>query len=138
MSFDVYVSRPACSHCGRGEETAWEFNLTHNLNSIVESCLVRGAAMLQVPLVTGGSEPRSAYADRSWGRLHRHTVGEVKELLRAARKVAFSAEYEAEYLALEPENKWGTLGSVREMLGKFVERIDAGEFEDGWIVEARG
>lgn len=36
MSLDVYLSRRPCPHCGRGSETVFSSNITHNLGAMAE------------------------------------------------------------------------------------------------------
>lgn len=34
MSLDIYLKAKACEHCGRGDETVWQRNITYNLSTM--------------------------------------------------------------------------------------------------------
>ena len=37
MSLDVYLSTPACAHCGRGPSIVYTANITHNLRRMADA-----------------------------------------------------------------------------------------------------
>jgi hypothetical protein len=105
MSFDVYLKLDACTHCGRGVQEVYSFNLTHNVNSIVEACLVASGAPV--------GDLEHCYPDQSWGRLHGYKAGDMLPVIRRAYKVACDPAREVEFRAMEPPNMCGSLASVR-------------------------
>lgn len=110
MSFDVYIQCPTCRVAGH------VFNLTHNVNGIVDEILV----------CAGAGEAKTtdkAYGARSWGRLVGWTVDEVRPIISRAVGIANDPDREPAWRLKEPENKWGTLDSVREVLARFNERL---------------
>lgn len=114
MSFDIYLEQNVCGHCGRGDGAVWETNLTHNVNEIVDACLVTGGAIC-------AKSGDSGYAERSWGRLHGWTAGEVVPILTKAVAWANDPANEAKFRSMEPTNKWGTLESVRRVLAEMLD-----------------
>lgn len=131
MSFDVSLVVPGCTYCGRGKSAVYAFNLTHNVNEIVDRCLFVGGATS----ARGAANQRSCYADRSWGRLAGWTGAEAAVILNAALRVAYASDREAEFRALEPGNEWGSLESVRRVMTEFHH---ACEEHPKTIVEAHG
>lgn len=116
MSFDVYIEDADCPHCNRGGESSYSFNLTHNVNCIVDLCLLAG----------GASKARSgdsSYVERSWGRLHGWTVAEATPVVDRALDESHKPERLAEFKALEPSNGWGSLGSVQRVLKEFRDAL---------------
>lgn len=111
MSFDVWLERPACTHCGRSAGTVFEFNLTHNVNKIVDACLVAAGA-------PRAKEAGAYYEDWSWGRLSGWKADDAGPLLERALAEAQSSSREPEFRAMEPENGWGSLDNVRTWLLK--------------------
>ena len=128
MSFDVYIEVPECSACGRRSESLYQFNVTHNLNSIVEITLA--------PSRLKGCRPESGYVERSWGRLSGHTVRVVRPAMEAAEKILLDPERREEFRALEPENGWGTYAHLVVVYHGFCEQLAAAK--DEWVIDARG
>jgi hypothetical protein len=116
MSFDIYLKAEACEHCGHGGGYVYSANITHNVNEIVERCLV--AAGAPVSKVEG-----SAYAERSWGRLTGWKAREALPFVDLALVVAFDPSRAQEFMALEPSNGWGSLDSVRTVMREFCEAM---------------
>ncbi len=112
----MYIEDVACPHCHRGGGPSYSFNLTHNVNSIVDLCLVAGGA-------TKGKSDDNGYQERSWGRLHGWTVAEVTPIVAKALDESLRADRIYEFKALEPSNGWGSLGSVRRVLSEFHEAL---------------
>lgn len=112
MSFDVYLDKQPCSACHRAAETVYQFNLTHNVNEIVDRCFK--AAGSPVAKSNGNS-----YPERSWGRLDGWTAADALPILEAALVVANDREREVEFRLLEPANGWGSLVYVREVMAQF-------------------
>lgn len=120
MSFDVYLQTTVVgSHGEPHGETLYEFNLTHNVNEIVETCLVEAAKAMGIAPPVGTDED-SGYNERSWGRLHGHKVQDVVELVATASLISINPEYEATLRASEPANRWGTLDTVRRVFAELV------------------
>lgn len=128
MSFDVSIVRPACKCCGRDEEDVYSFNLTHNVNEIIDRCLVAAGAPV-------AKEPGHGYEARSWGRLYGWSTDDAAPILRRAYEEAKSAARAAEFGALEPDNGWGSLDSVKDSLVDFAY---AASSNPGCKIEARG
>lgn len=101
MSLDVYLTAPACSHCGRGEDTVYSANITHNLNRMAgeagiyehlwrpDEIGVSKASQLIEPLRDGlallkSEAPRfeAFNAPNGWG-LYEHFVPFVERYLAA-------------------------------------------------------
>jgi hypothetical protein len=102
MSFDIDIE-------SADGETLYSTNLTHNVNEIVDRCLVDGGA---TRAVTSGS----CYDTRSWGRLNGWRAGDVIQILKAALQEANNTDRAAEFQALEPTHKWGSLDAVQRTL----------------------
>lgn len=113
MSFDIYMDLPACSHCGRPEQTVFDANLTHNVNKIVDTCLREAGA-------TVAKEGDSSYSNWSWGRLHGWRAGDMIEILAKAEQILEDPAREDEFRALEPSNKWGNLAVTRQVLSELL------------------
>lgn len=118
MSFDIQIRRhvAACAHCGRGaaDEYYGDLNLTHNVNGIVDRCLISAGAPL-------GERPERYYLDYSWGRLDGWRVEKALPILERAHQESLKEERQGEFRALEPANGWGTLESVREVFGRLLD-----------------
>jgi hypothetical protein len=117
MSFDVYLRIDPCAACGRGEATVFDFNLTHNVNEIVERCLVAGGAGLAKR--AAGEEP-SYYDSRSWGRLEGWKAGEVADVISRAVAVSRDPARAAEFRGLQPPNGWGSLDGVQRCFDELL------------------
>jgi hypothetical protein len=113
MSFDIYLDLPACSHCGRSEQTVFDVNITHNVNKIVDTCLREAGA-------TVAKEGNSSYSDWSWRRLHRWRAGDAVKVLARAEEIMGDPTREQEFKALEPSNKWGTLAVTQHVLSELL------------------
>lgn len=113
MSFDVSLRSPSCDHCRRGGEEVYSFNLTHNVNDIVDACLRTDA---NGPV----AKEASHYAERSWGRLVGWTAADALPFLLRALAEVRNADRKAEFKAMEPSNGWGDRGSVERVLVEFV------------------
>lgn len=120
MSFDVYL--------GKGS-----FNITHNVNQIVDRCLVAAGAVCAKPsdgwklpcspqeagamrTALALSKRETSYGDYSWGRLEGWKGRELVSVVEAAIRVADDPTRLYEFKELEPSNGWGTLDSVKECL----------------------
>jgi len=114
MSFDVYLEYPPCATCGCDGHSGGSFNLTHNVNTIVDRCLVAGGA-------TKAKRDEAGYAERSWGRLDGWTGAEALPIVTAAVVAAHDVARLEEFKALEPENGWGSLESVQRCLTELLE-----------------
>jgi len=91
MSYDVDFGYPACSACGRSEETVFSWDPTYNYRKI---------------FLKAGIHPKE------------HLLGKTGEeagamFLRAVE--AMQADREA-FIALEPPNGWGTVAELIECL----------------------
>jgi len=117
MSFDVYLDSPRCNHCGSGGETVYSFNLTHNVNEIVDRC-IKGYECQNGPVVAKTGD--SSYQDRSWGRLEGWKASDAVPVLEAALHEATDPERRKEWLSLEPSNGWGKLEVVVEVMKEFL------------------
>lgn len=101
MSLYVYLSGTTCEHCGRGGESVYDANITHNLNGMAEASGiykylwrpdeigVTTAQQLIEPLTRGLAwlkanehEARKHDAPNGWG-LYEHFVPFVEEYLAA-------------------------------------------------------
>ena len=114
MSFDIYLDEKECVHCHRGGGPTWQRNLTHNVNRIVDLCLLAGGAT-----VAKGEEAEKHYHDWSWGRLGGWSAEDAAPILALALIEAQKPERMEEFRKLEPPNGWGSLGAVIEVLGAF-------------------
>lgn len=112
MSFDISLELPACSHCGRSEQTVFDVNITHNVNKIVDICLTEASATV--------ARVDDSYSDWSWGRLHGWHAGDVVEILARAEEIMGDSAREEEFKALEPSNKWGSLTVTRQVLSELL------------------
>lgn len=115
MSFDIDLDKWPCEHCGRGGETVFSVNLTHNVNRIVDACLL---ANKQPPAARINHSP--SYDHWSWGRLYGWSAIDAVPVLATAIYAANDPEREAEFRAMEPDNGWGSLESVRRVLGQLM------------------
>lgn len=113
MSFDVYLEVPRCDHCKREAESVWDFNLTHNVNEIVNACLMAAGG----PVAKDGKY----YRERSWGRLQGWTGADAAPILAKALAVSEEPERQASFRAMQPSNGWGRLEDVQRVLRQFVE-----------------
>lgn len=101
MSLDVYLTLPACEHCGRGETQVYSANITHNLNAMAEAAgiyrelwrpddLEAGSAGDIIPALRRGlewlraneTEARKHDAPNGWG-MYEHFVPFVEQYLAA-------------------------------------------------------
>lgn len=105
MSFDVYL------HSDDGDAVYW-FNYTHNVNPIVERCL------LSVPQVPTGKDSSASY---SWSRLDGWKASAAAPILRSALALMSSPLMEADLKAMEPPNKWGSLCGVLKVTAEFYQ-----------------
>lgn len=129
MSFDVYIMVSSCTECGGDERTMYEFNITHNVNSIVDRCLVAGGA-------TKARTGNSGYAERSWGRLEGWTVAEVTPIVDRALDEAIDPTNRAEFLAMQPDNGWGSLDGVQRVLKEFRDQLLCARPQ--WVIHTSG
>lgn len=128
MSFDIYVRKNQCSHCGRHDGTDGH-NVTHNLNEIVERCLVKSGCTLEGLCGSG-------YKARSWGRFNGHPVKVVLPALVAAREQLLAIENRKEWLDLEPENGWGTWQGLCQVFQDVLIDLETAQPDD--TVETSG
>jgi len=101
MSLDVYLSGAPCEHCGRGGESLYDANITHNLGGMAdaagiykalwrpEEIGITTAAQLVAPLTAGVAwlkaneiEARKHDAPNGWG-LYEHFILFVEKYLAA-------------------------------------------------------
>lgn len=106
MSFDLSLKYPACEYCGSDGKEVWDWNITHNVNSIVDLCIG--------PDVLARDKKGGGYPARSWGRLFGWPASEALLIVQRALAVANDPAREAEFRALQPSNGWGSLEGVRE------------------------
>lgn len=104
MSLDVYLCGPKCEHCGRGPDTLYSANITHNLNSMAEAAGIYGAcwrpetigitkaSQLIEPLRAGLAwlranpvDARKHDAKNGWG-VYEHFVPWVEKYLAACER----------------------------------------------------
>ena len=104
MSLDVYLSGAPCEHCGRGGESVYSANITHNLNGMAEAAGiykelwrpdeigVTKASQLIEPLTKGlawlksnRQEAEKHNASNGWG-LYEHFVPFVEKYLGACKE----------------------------------------------------
>jgi hypothetical protein len=104
MSFDVSLMADL------GNKEVYSFNLTHNVNSIVDLCLKEA----------GDPVDKEGGHYFSWGRLEGWMAQDALPYLLKALVVATNPAREAEFRAMEPSNKWGTLESVVRVLRGFI------------------
>jgi hypothetical protein len=114
MSYDVWLIAPACDHCKRGGEEVYSFNLTHNVNGIVDACL-KAWGDVRAKDDAGGS-----YTMRSWGALDGWRASDATPILERAVEEANDPRREREFRAMEPSNGWGKLDDVRRVLSEFL------------------
>lgn len=112
MSYDVSLGNTACAHCGHEPTNIYAFNLTHNVNGIVDACLSPGFA------VNGASFPAGA---TSWGRLHGRRAEEAIAIIERALTEATDPERTLSFRAMEPSNEWGSLENVQECLRSLLD-----------------
>jgi hypothetical protein len=114
MSFDVWLVKNACTHCGAPVQSVYEFNITHNVNKIVDACFVAAGE-------PKGLRPEEHYSDWSWGRLEGWLAKDARVYIAAAYAAAVDPANANRFHAWEPENKWGTLANVQDVLREFHE-----------------
>ncbi len=128
MSFDIYVRKNRCPHCGRSDDNL-SHNVTHNLNEIVERCLRKSGCTL-VGLGDSG------YKERSWGRFNGHPVKVVLPALVGAREQLWAMENRKEWLDLEPSNGWGSWQGLCQVFQDLLIDLETALPED--LVETSG
>jgi hypothetical protein len=112
MSFDIYLRTPECPTCAHAE-SVYDWNLTHNLNQMLESTFLSCTAT--TPLLVGKG---SVYQERSWGRLDGHTAKDALPLLAEASKELLTRP--DTYRRLEASNGWGRYESLVKVLNEVV------------------
>lgn len=120
MSFDVDMR---CTHCN-SMVGGLDLNITHNVNSIVDACLVEAAAQLGVEAPTAKTKG-SGYEARAWGRLHGWSGEEAFALSDMAARISREPAQEERFRAMEPANKWGDLDGVRDCLRSLADACQA-------------
>lgn len=130
MSFDVCLTKPPCECCKRPYGTLFEFNLTHNVNKIVDACFVAAHAP-----TARSPKPGSAYNEWSWGRLNGWAAKDALPVLQIAYAEAVAPWRETEFRAMAPPNRWGSLDDVRDCLRRL--RLACLEHPDA-VIEASG
>lgn len=114
MSYDVWLMKDACPCCKRDWPDLGSFNLTHNVNGIVDACLrAHGDVKAKNPDGT-------TYEMNSWGRLDGWVAGDAVPVLERALAEAQNPARLREFRAMEPSNGWGTLEDVRRVMAEFL------------------
>lgn len=114
MSFDVSLEKAVCPHCREGGQPGYQFNLTHNLNGLIDLWLVEAGA-------PKARLPGSGFEARSWGRLHGWVTEDAAPILALAVKASLDPARQAEYQALAPANGWGSVAIAKRVLGEFYQ-----------------
>ena len=92
MSWDIYLERPKCDHCGRDSETVFERNYTHNMNGAI----------------------REAWGGKCWKDVDGKRAEDVLPSLRHA--IAMLRNEPAAFKRYEPGNGWGSVEGVTKFL----------------------
>lgn len=114
MSYDVWLTKEPCPSCKRGYTSLGDFNLTHNVNGIVDAC-ISAAGDIRAKNADG-----TTYEMHSWGRLDGWTAGDAVPVLERALAEAMNPARLQEFRAMEPRNGWGKLEDVRRVLMEFI------------------
>lgn len=116
MSFDTWMVKDACTHCGAPATSVYEFNLTHNVNKIVDACL-----LVSGDPAPNGKDPDAHYRDWSWGRFEGWTGEEAAPYLARAIEESKDPKRVNVFRFWEPDNGWGRLEDVQRVLQEFRE-----------------
>jgi hypothetical protein len=115
VSLDFYIQNSKCEHCGRGPDTLFHGNITHNLNYMAEAV--------------------NLY-DVLW---HPEKISEVvlaKDIMpRLESALRLLKEYPESYNEFEPGNGWGSYESFVEFVENVLEACL--KYPDGTIVVYR-
>lgn len=114
MSYDVWLVKPPCPCCKREFKDLGSFNLTHNVNGIVDAC-IRAFGDVGAKNADG-----TTYEMGSWGRLDGWTAGDAVPVLERALAEANNPARLREFRAMEPSNGWGKLDDVRRVMAEFL------------------
>lgn len=114
MSYDVWLVKDACPCCKREFADLGSFNLTHNVNRIVDACL-SAYGDVQAKNTDG-----TTYEMHSWARLDGWTAGDAVPVLERALEEARNPARLREFRALEPDNGWGKVEDVRRVMADFL------------------
>jgi hypothetical protein len=88
MSLDVYLTIPACEHCGRDTLQVWSGNVTHNLGKMARTLGVYDAA---------------------W-RPDEHGITKARQMIEPLNKAIAKLTIDPEsYREHEADNGWGTI-----------------------------
>lgn len=130
MSVSVYLDFPTCPACGRGgEHCPVVHGLTHNVDGIVDLCLIAGGATKGkigygfLDPVRNGWTPSELkeHAGKHWYRLIGWYADDVIPILRKAVATACDPSREAEFRALQGPMGWGKLESVQQNLKSLLD-----------------
>lgn len=115
MSYDVWLVREPCPCCKRPYTGLGDFNLTHNVNRIVDACL---SAYGDIQAQSGDG---TTYEMHSWGRLDGWTAKDAVPVLERALVEAKNPARLREFRAMEPDNGWGKLEDAQRTLSEFLD-----------------
>lgn len=134
MSYDIYLKRAPCEACKRPAETDFDMNPTYNLTPIFDLALT-GEPLPNPDTSEAAVVLFRAPTDRPRGLrvLSGRKAEDTIPWLRKALGHVKDPAREAEFRALEPDNKWGTLEDARYV---FAELLQAAEVHpsDVWDV----
>jgi hypothetical protein len=111
MSFCMYLGKPACASCGRGESTEVEIgNMTYNVNAMFSKALGREDMGAPAAVLFGGV-PALSHMDGK-------RAGDFVDVLRMA--VIHMREHPEQYKPMEPKNGWGSYDGALEYLERLL------------------
>lgn len=99
MSLDVYLMSPPCEHCGRGEDTLWERNITHNLAPMADAAGLYKVMWRPEEIGVVTAADALPHLRAGWDRLNADS---------------------AAMLALSPANGWGTYDGLRDFVSAYI------------------
>lgn len=121
MSYDIALRSLPCTKCHRRGEEPYLPDPTYNLTPIFDLALTGG------PLPNADTSEAAvvlhrAQTDRPRGLriLSGRKGGDTVAMLDAAVARLEDPAQEAAFLALEPDNGWGTLDGARKVMGKLL------------------
>jgi hypothetical protein len=101
MSLDIYLESPPCEHCGRGDDTVWQYNVTHNLARMADA-----AGLYQV-----------MWRPEEIGVV---TAADALPHLRAGWDRLTANDNVDAMLALSPTNGWGTYDGLCRAVSAYI------------------